>query len=220
MPDLATLYRFRFRESERAQKTEIWRVLCDEFFQSITGDNSTILDLACGYGEFINNIRAGKKYAVDLNPDARLHLNSEVEFLCSPANAISSVADSSIDVVFTSNFLEHLKSKDDCDAVLSEVLRILRPGGRFIVMGPNIRYLAAQYWDFYDHYLPLSHLSLEEGLIQAGYSIERIVPKFLPYTTRSALPKHAGFVKLYLNLPIVWRLFGKQFLLIGKKPSA
>ena len=31
-------------------------------------------------------------------------------------------------------------------------------------MGPNIRYLAAEYWDFYDHYLPLSHLSLEEGL--------------------------------------------------------
>lgn len=218
MPNLAALYQFRFRESERFQKMEIWKVLCEQFFQPMIGQEMSILDLACGYGEFINNIHAREKRAVDLNPDARLYLSPDVQFLCSPANGIWQLADNSVDVVFTSNFLEHLKSKDECDAVLLEVMRILRPGGKFIIMGPNIRYLAAQYWDFYDHYLPLSHLSLEEGLVQAGYAIDRVIPKFLPYTTRSALPKHLGLIKMYLKLPVAWRVFGKQFLVIASKP--
>lgn len=218
MPDLASLYRFRFRESERPQKMLIWKTLCDHFFQRLVGSDQVVVDLACGYGEFINNIQARKKYAIDLNPDTPQYLSSDIEFCSSRADAIDTIPDDTADVVFTSNFLEHLKSKDECDAVLAEVRRILKPGGRFIIMGPNIRYLAAEYWDFYDHYLPLSHLSLEEGLVQAGYEIERIIPRFLPYTTRSAFPKHPALVALYLKLPIVWRIIGKQFLVVGRKP--
>ncbi|MEA2953640.1 MAG: hypothetical protein QOJ96_3160 [Alphaproteobacteria bacterium] len=219
MPDLAALYRFRFRESERPQKMILWRILCDHFFQKLIRDDQVVVDLACGYGEFINNIKARKKYAVDLNPDARQYLDPDVEFCLSRADSINAIGDSFADVVFTSNFLEHLKTKEECDAVLAEVRRILKPGGRFVIMGPNIRYLAAEYWDFYDHYLPLSHLSLEEGLVQAGYDVMDVVPRFLPYTTRSALPQHPILVMLYLKTPIVWRFLGKQFLVIGQKPQ-
>lgn len=219
MPDLTALYRFRFRESERPQKMLIWRALCEHYFQKLIGRDKVVADLACGYGEFINNIEAAKKYAIDLNPDALKFLGPEVTFCNSRADRIDGIADNAVDVTFTSNFLEHLKTKEECDAVLTEVLRILKPGGRFIIMGPNIRYLAAKYWDFYDHYLPLSHLSLEEGLAQAGYEIESITPRFLPYTTRSALPQHPMLVALYLKLPIAWRLLGKQFLVVGRKPT-
>jgi SAM-dependent methyltransferase len=219
MPNLAALYRFRFRESERAQKMLIWKTLCAHYFQRLIGDDQTVLDLACGYGEFINNINGKKKYAVDLNPDAPKYLGPDVEFHFSRADKIEGIADDGIDVVFTSNFLEHLKTKEECDAVLGEVRRILKPAGRFVIMGPNIRYLAAEYWDFYDHYLPLSHLSLEEGLVQAGYEVVTVIPRFLPYTTRSALPQHPMLVALYLKVPFVWRILGKQFLLVGRKPS-
>jgi SAM-dependent methyltransferase len=219
MPDLAALYRFRFRESERAQKMAIWKTLCERYFQRLIGDDRVVLDLACGYGEFINNIKAMKKYAVDLNPDAPKYLGPDVEFRFSPANKIDGIADNTIDVVFTSNFLEHLKTKEECDAVLAEVRRVLKTGGHFVIMGPNIRYLAAEYWDFYDHYLPLSHLSLEEGLVQAGYDVTTIIPRFLPYTTRSALPQHPLLIALYLKLPFAWRILGKQFLLVGRKPA-
>lgn len=219
MPDLAALYRFRFRESERPQKMLIWKTLCEHYFQPLIGDGRIVADLACGYGEFINNIKAAKKYAIDLNPDAPKFLDADVQFCLSRADRIEGLSASALDVVFTSNFLEHLKTKDECDAVLAEVLRILKPGGRFVVMGPNIRYLAARYWDFYDHYLPLSHLSLEEGLVQAGYEVESIVPRFLPYTTRSALPRSPALIALYLKLPLAWRIFGKQFLVVGRKPS-
>jgi ubiquinone/menaquinone biosynthesis C-methylase UbiE len=219
MPDLAKLYRFRFRESERPQKMAIWKVLCENFFQPLVGPDQVVADLGCGYGEFINNIRARKKYAIDLNPDVPQFLGPDIEFCPSRADAIA-LPDNSMDVVFTSNFLEHLKSKEECDAVFAEILRILKPGGRFVIMGPNIRYLAAEYWDFYDHYLPLSHLSLEEGLVQAGYNVENIIPRFLPYTTRSALPKHGWLIALYLKIPLAWRIFGKQFLVTARKPTS
>jgi len=220
MPDLAALYRFRFRESEREKKMLIWKTLCAQYFQRLIGDGKVIADLACGYGEFINNIEGAKKYGIDLNPDAPKFLSKDVQFCFARADQVESIASDSLDVVFTSNFLEHLKTKEECDAVLAEVRRMLKPGGRFIIMGPNIRYLAAEYWDFYDHYLPLSHLSLEEGLVQAGYEVESIVARFLPYTTRSALPQHPALVALYLKLPIVWRILGKQFLVVGRKPAA
>ena len=219
MPDLAALYRFRFPESQRPRKMAIWRVLCENFFQKlIGGDDKIVADLACGYGEFINNIKAGKKYAIDVNADARRFLARDVEFCLASADRIEGIGSNTLEVVFTSNFLEHLKSKEECDAVLTEVLRVLKPDGKFIVMGPNIRYLAAEYWDFYDHNLPLSHLSLEEGLVQAGYEVTAVIPRFLPYTTWSALPTHPFLIKLYLSMPIAWRVLGKQYLLIGKKP--
>jgi ubiquinone/menaquinone biosynthesis C-methylase UbiE len=220
MTDLASLYRFRFNEADLAGKMRIWQILCADFFQQFIEPNSTVLDVACGYGEFINNIRANRKHAIDLNPDTKRFLQGDVAFHHTRADAMDDVASESIDVAFTSNFLEHLESKAACDAVLREVLRTLRPGGKFIVMGPNIHYLASEYWDFYDHHLPLSHSSLEEGLSINGYRVIRNIARFLPYTTRSALPQHPLLVSAYLKMPLAWRLLGKQFLLIAEKPTA
>jgi len=85
-------------------------------------------------------------------------------------------------------------------------------------MGPNIRYLAADYWDFYDYYLPLSHLSLEEGGCSRTMKSSASA-RFLPYTTRSPLPQHPSFVALYLAVPLAWRIFGKQFLVVARKAA-
>jgi ubiquinone/menaquinone biosynthesis C-methylase UbiE len=219
MPDLSKLYQFRFREGDWRNEKRIWKVLCERFFQPLIGDDLVVLDLACGHGAFINNIRAKKKYAVDLNPDARTNLADDIEFFLAAADKMPAIGDGAVDVVFASNFLEHLRSKEECDRVFAEVRRILRPGGRFVILGPNIRYLASRYWDFYDHCLPLSHLSLEEGLAQADYEIERIIPRFLPYTTRSRLPQHPFLVALYLRVPPAWRLLGRQFLVVARKRS-
>src|SRR5262249_13035903 len=130
MPDLSKLYRFRFREADRAGKMRIWKVLCERFFQPLIGEDRVIVDLACGYGEFINNIRGKKKYAVDLNPDARANVAHGVEFCLSPADAMVAIADGTVDVVFASNFLEHLRSKEECDRVLTDVRRGLPPRRR------------------------------------------------------------------------------------------
>lgn len=219
MANLSALYNFRFTKTERPQRLLLWKTLCEAFFQKLVGEDQVVLDLASGYGEFSQNIRARKKIAVDLNPDAKSFLPPESEFHNCSATGMTGVEQGSVDVVFTSNFLEHMRTKDELDRVFHEVRRVLKPGGRFIAMGPNIRYVYAQYWDYYDHYLPLSHLSMEEGLVQAGFEIERIIPRFLPYSTRSPLPKAAFLVRAYLAMPVMWRILGKQFLCIARNPS-
>jgi predicted SAM-dependent methyltransferase len=52
----------------------------------------------------------------------------------------------SLDVVFTSNFLEHLPDKASVEQTVKEAGRALKPGGRLICMGPNVKYLPGAYW--------------------------------------------------------------------------
>lgn len=217
--DLSTLYNKRFPSDTLDRKNEIWKVLCQDYFQRYINLTDTVVDIACGYGEFLNNIRAKKKIAIDLNPDAKRFLNADIDFHQCKATNLGSVIANDADVVFTSNFLEHLPNKKIVEEFLEQVLFALKPGGKFIILGPNLRYLPGQYWDFYDHHLGLTHLSLSEVLQMKGFTIDTCIDRFLPYTTQGSLPTHPNIVKLYLKLPIFWRFFGKQFFIIVHKPS-
>lgn len=219
MEKLDILYRHRFAESDLPEKNQIWRTLCRDFFSRYVTPDDSVLDLACGFGEFINNIEAGTKTGVDINPDSPGFLDKDVTFVRARSDAMGEIAGNSIDVVFTSNFLEHLDSKAALLDTFAEVRRVLRPGGRFVIMGPNIRYVYDKYWDFLDHHLPLSHVTLDEALAVSRFNTERIVGRFLPYSTRSSLPKARWIISLYLKLPFVWPLFGKQFLVVARKPD-
>jgi SAM-dependent methyltransferase len=216
---LSELYRNRFPEQGLARKAQIWQVLCRHYFQRFIDPASTVADLACGYGEFINNIRAGRKIAIDLNADARDHLADDILFHQVSAAELSSVVDGEADVIFTSNFLEHLPDKATLESLLDQVRSALRPGGRFIIMGPNLRCLPGEYWDFYDHSLGLTDRSLSEVLTLKGFQVETCVGRFLPYTTQGALPTHPFLVRLYLGVPLVWRFFGKQFFIVARSPG-
>ncbi|MBV9375687.1 MAG: class I SAM-dependent methyltransferase, partial [Alphaproteobacteria bacterium] len=130
MKELAALYRHRFSDAELISKYKIWPVLCQDFFQKYVGRNDIVLDVGCGYGEFINNIQAGKKYGIDLNPDTPQFLADNVEFHATSATDLARVSnDNAIDIVFTSNFLEHLPDKATLSQVFAEIYRVLRPGG-------------------------------------------------------------------------------------------
>lgn len=120
--------------------------------------------------------------------------------------------------MFTSNFLEHLPDKKTLDVFLQQVFLLLKPGGAYLILGPNLRYLPAQYWDFYDHHLGLTHLSLTEALAMQGFKPEMCIDRFLPYTTQTKLPTHPYFVWLYLKIPFVWKFIGKQFFIVARKP--
>ena len=218
MADIAQIYQQRFVQTGLGRRDRVWKVLCQHFFARRVPADAAVLELACGYGEFINNIRAGRKTAVDLNPDAAQYLAPDVVFFNIPATDLAQVGTAVADVVFTSNFLEHLHDKPECDAVLAAVYQALKPGGRFIVMGPNIRYAYREYWNFYDHYLPLSDLSLAEGLRLAGFRIEENIPRFLPFSMDNNTPTHDLLVRAYLALPLAWKLLGKQFLVTAVKP--
>ncbi|WP_130619626.1 class I SAM-dependent methyltransferase [Dyella amyloliquefaciens] len=216
--DLQTLYSQRFPEQNLAQKNAIWRVICKNFLSRYVRPTDTVVDVGAGYCEFINNIQCARKIAVDLNPDVSRFANADVEVINESCTAISTLSAASVDVVFMSNFLEHLPNKQLILETFKEAHRILKPGGHIIVLQPNIRFVPGEYWDFFDHHTPLTDRSLCEALVLEQFTIKRAVAQFLPYTTKSVLPQAPWLVRLYLAVPLAWRLLGKQALVVGVKP--
>lgn len=217
---LESLYRHRFPEEELKNKQAIWQVLCRQFFSRFVTPTDTVVDIGAGYCEFINNITAARKIAVDLNPEVSRFAKPGVQVLNESCTEISNLPAGTADVVFMSNFLEHLPSKQLVLDTFREARRILKDTGRIIVLQPNIRFLYAEYWDFFDHHTALSDRSLVEGLQLAGFAPDVVIPKFLPYTTKSRLPQSPWLVSLYLRFPPAWRVLGKQTVVVAHKDNA
>jgi SAM-dependent methyltransferase len=214
--ELQKEYQLRFSNSVE-YRNSVWKILINDYFGYYIDHKATVLDLGSGWGEFINNISAGKKYAMDLNPEGAKRINEGIAFLQQDCSIEWSIPPASLDVVFTSNFLEHLRTKDALLNTLTQVQRCLKKGGVIICLGPNIKYIREDYWDFYDHYLPLSHVSLCEALRISDFEVTSVIPRFLPYTMADRKQSSLLFVRLYLKLPLLWRVFGKQFLVTAKK---
>jgi SAM-dependent methyltransferase len=212
-----TLYRWRFADASQRTRAAMWEVLCRVVLQRYVRPTDTVLDLGAGFCEFINAIRCGRKIAVDANAEMPRFAAAGVETVVGDIPAVlGRFPEGSAHVVFCSNFFEHLRDKNAVLAVLAEVNRLLASGGRLIVLQPNIRYAYKEYWDFFDHHVPLSHGSLAEALRMTGFEITLLRPRFLPYTTRSRLPQSAWIVRLYLALPPAQWLFGKQMLVVAR----
>jgi SAM-dependent methyltransferase len=213
---LRSLYCHRFDSRALEGKNRLWKVLCEGFFQRYV-KGPMVVDVGAGACEFINNIRAPQKIAVDLNPDTRTFAAAGVSVFLSGAERMPFLPSGGADTVFMSNLLEHMKDKTRVMEVLEEARRILRPGGRVLILQPNVRFVGEAYWNFFDHHVPLSDKSLAEAVRSAGFGIRLLIPAFLPYTTKSRLPQWGWIVRLYLKIPLLWRFFGKQTFLIGEK---
>lgn len=217
--ELQRIYEARF-EGRHDYRNKVWTVLIRDFFQKYIRRDGAVLDLGAGYGEFINNISCGAKYAMDLNLDTAQKVNVDVTVLAQDCSEPWPLRDSSLDVVFTSNFFEHLPDVQTLARTLTEVRRCLKYDGMLIAMGPNVTYAGNAYWDVVDHRLALSEQSLVKTLVSQGFSIQKYIARFLPFTMSEGLQYPTFFVAAYLRFPLAWRIFGKQFLVIGRKENA
>ncbi|MDQ1473256.1 MAG: hypothetical protein QOJ99_4736 [Bryobacterales bacterium] len=213
--ELQRLYQERFAGMSD-YRDQVWRVLVDEYFAQWIPPGAAVLDLGCGHCEFINNVRSEIRYGMDLNPDSVQKAAAGVRVLVQSCSEPWDLPDASLDVIFTSNFFEHLYTKRDLRDTLLQARRCLRPGGRIIALGPNIRYLPGEYWDFYDHYLALTELSLGEVMTETGFTVEHRIARFLPYTMSRGAQKPLWMLRLYLKLEFAWPLLGKQFLVVAQ----
>lgn len=210
---LQKLYGHRF-QAESEQRQDIWEVLCADFFQQHVPEHGTVLDLAAGHCEFINNIKAARRIAVDLNPDVKVRAAEGVETHVLRSDNLTEIDSGSIDRVFISNFFEHI-THEVILATLTEVRRVLRPGGQLLLLQPNVRYCSKDYWRFFDHITPIDDRAMVEAFSQTGYRVVRNVPRFLPYTTKSLLPSGPALVRLYLKVPLAWKVLGAQAFMVA-----
>ena len=215
--DLEQIYRVRFSGASNYRQ-RVWKELISRLFSKWVPPESTVLDLGCGYCEFINHIPARQKYGMDLNPDAAVNAAADVAIIPQDCSQPWSVPPGSIDVVFTSNFFEHLPDKMHLERTLSHAWIALKTGGKLIAMGPNVRYVPGAYWDFYDHHIALTERSLEEVMKKCGFAPEKVYGRFLPYTMSGGRTYPLWMVRIYLLFPVFWPVFGKQFLIVARKP--
>ncbi|HEV8573400.1 MAG TPA: class I SAM-dependent methyltransferase, partial [Dehalococcoidia bacterium] len=152
-----------------------------------------------------------------LSEDTQKAAAEDVTVILTAATDLSGFEASTVDAVFAGNLFEHLRTKEELMTVLREIHRVLKPGGRLLVLQPNIRYAYREYWDYLDHLLPLSHLSLGEALSMIGFTVKEMRPRFVPYSVKSQLPQSALLLRLYLAAGPLHLLFGKQMFLLAEK---
>jgi len=189
----------RFEHDSRRET--LWKTLCESHFQRFVRPEHTVLELGCGYCDFINNIQCATKIAVDRWPGITEYINAGVRAEVGDITKLSGIDDHSVDFVFASNIFEHL-TKAEMAACLSEVRRVLRSDGTINIVQPNYRLCYAEYFDDYTHVSVYSDRSLSDFLRANGFEILECRPRFLPLTIKSRLPVWPALIKAYLASPV------------------
>ena len=198
------------RLTEDPRRATLWRALWRYHFSRSIGPDDCVLDLGCGYGDFINAVRARRRIALDVWPGFPAHLAPGVEAIVGPVTDLSKIGPKSIDFAFASNLFEHI-TQANFAAVLSALASKLSPRGTLNILQPNYRFAYREYFDDYTHVSVYSHISLADFLTAHGYEVIEVRPRFLPFTVKSRLPVSPLLIGLYLKSP--FKPMGKQMLL-------
>ncbi|MCK9224375.1 MAG: class I SAM-dependent methyltransferase [Candidatus Muirbacterium halophilum] len=205
----------RFTKKEKKNRAIVWNILI-KFFQKYIDINSTVLDIGSGFGEFINNIKAKKKIALDIC-DMKKFYKNDVDFFQTDMTDLSFIEDESIDCVFASNFFEHINTKIKFQKIFNEISKKIKKNGIIIIMQPDFELSYKHYFKFYDHNIIFTLESMAEVLKFFNFNIELKIKRFMPFSFKQYFPINRLFVIIYMKFYFLRYFFGKQFLLIGRK---
>jgi len=196
------------------RSSAVWKSLWRFYFCKIISPNDCVLDLGCGYGDFINNVVARRRIAVDSWKHFRDYVDPDVECVLGSATDLDFIEDRAINFAFASNLFEHLSQADF--ARVLEILRLkLAENGTLNILQPNYRYAYREYFDDYTHVSIFSHISIADFLTANGFDVIEIRPRFLPLTVKSRLPVSPWLIRAYLASPI--KPLAKQMLIRARR---
>ena len=204
---------FETRYVPHAGRAIVWKAIC-EYLQRFVAPTDTVIDIGAGYCDFINQISARVRYAIDVNPEAARCCAPGVTFLKVESIEQFDFAAGSVDVAMMSNVLEHLWPQQ-CSALFDRLDHLLTANGKVIVMQPNYFYAYRRYWDDFTHVRAFSHESLRDFLLSRGYRMLLFEKRFLPFSFKSRLPASYRLTKLYLASP--WKPFAGQMLAVAQR---
>jgi SAM-dependent methyltransferase len=198
------------RLAHDAKRDTVWKALWRHYFRHLIRPDDCVLDLGCGYGEFINNVTARRRIGLDMWEGIRAHLAPGVEPVVGSVTELDGIADDSVDFAFASNLFEHVP-QEALVAALAQLRSKLTKRGTLTMIQPNYRYAYREYFDDYTHVAVYSHVSMADFLVANGWEVLEVKPRFLPLTVKSRLPVSQWLIGLYLRLP--FSPLGKQMLL-------
>jgi SAM-dependent methyltransferase len=152
------------------------RKIIESFVERVCRDigkrRARILDVGCGTGANLQMLaNYGVAEGVDISPEAlefcRARGLSKVKL--GPAEALP-FEDASFDLVTGLDVVEHL---DDDVVGLSEMRRVLRPGGRAVLFVPAFMFLWGVQDDISHHRRRYTRAELTAAIGRAGLSVER-----------------------------------------------
>lgn len=195
-----------------------WREIIRFLGKFIPTDGS-VVDLGAGYCDFINQVKAAKKYAVDYSPNLSKFAKANVEKINSRSSDLSAISTDSIDLVLSSNLFEHF-TEEELAQTMSEVKRVLKKGGKLILMGPNFRLQPGRYFDDHTHKKIFNDSSLGSFLLENDFKILLKMGKFLPQEVKnspSVLPNFLlpFLIRFYIHSP--WKPLAGQMLFVAEK---
>jgi len=126
--------------------------------------NSLIVDLGCGDGTYVRGFAklGNVTYGLDLN---------NTDYPIDLAKDKFPYKDGMFDVVFTKSTIEHL---DNPWHFLKECNRILRPGGKLLVLTPSWEYNYKWFYDDPTHVRPFHRKGLQDALKLADFSVVNV----------------------------------------------
>jgi SAM-dependent methyltransferase len=149
-------------------------------------DEGCILDIGCGTGKYIQEFTNLGYVTVGIDRD---NCNFEEEI---------NIDDNVCDYIFCKSIIEHISNTDK---FLSEIYRILKPGGKVIFLTPSWEYNYKWFYDDYTHIKPFHRKGLQDALkinnfkwVEVDYlyylpfvwkyPILKIIPKIINLFTR------------------------------------
>jgi len=204
---------FDTRYSPHPGRRRVWKAIC-EHLQKFISPSNTVADVGAGYCDFINQIKARSKYAIDTHARVANWCATDVCFVeANPIEALS-LPSHSIDAILVSNLLEHL-THDQCSALFDRFEDFLALNGKVLIIQPNYIYCYRHYWDDFTHVRAFSHVSLTDFVLSRGYRILALEKRFLPFSFKSRVPKSYYLTKLYLAS--FWRPRAAQMLVVAQR---
>lgn len=188
----------------------LWKSLWSYYFREQIRPSDCVLDLGCGYGDFINSVTAQRRIAIDSWPDCQEFLDPGVESLITPVTDLSELADSSVDFAFASNLLEHLEKKEVA-SMLAALRGKLSQNGTLTILQPNWKYAFREYFDDFTHTSVWSDVSLGDFLRANDWEVIEVLPRFLPLSLKSRFPVRSWLIRAWLMSPV--KPLGKQMLI-------
>ena len=187
----------------------VWDALWRYYFRRLVPADGCVLDLGCGYGDFINAVEARRRIALDLWDGFPAHLKPGIESVVAPVTDLTKIEEASVDFAFASNLFEHI-SQADFATTLDALRSKLTKRGSLAILQPNYRYAYREYFDDYTHVSIYSHISIADFLAAHGWEVLDVQPRFLPLTVKSRLPVWPPLIGAYLKSPV--KPLGKQML--------
>tara|TARA_B110001450_G_C17667372_1_gene500225 strand:+ start:7722 stop:8393 length:672 start_codon:yes stop_codon:yes gene_type:complete len=179
------------------------------------------LELGCGRGDFLNEFTdlGLDTYAIDNNEHYKENLKTKNFFNIDMTKSKLPFEDNSFDVVYSKSFIEHFYYPEN---IFKEVLRILKPGGKFINLTPDWEIIYKGFYEDYTHRTPFTKVSLSDIYLINGFinpSVEKFkqlpilwkgnfITSFLSEATRLIVPD-------YFNKKYKWVRFSKEIMLLG-----